>query len=1512
MPAEIDRSAVETARSAVALASERSRALARQLSANALQIKQLLRTHAPNEDIVRSAQAESVRLTTELQRASEALGAAQTDLSSRLRDWLAPDAQEDLSRLSAALPILLFPVRVETRFVTPTGGQSALKVRVFPDAVLADAHDPVLSRTEYDAGVAYWQRAWIDEAQAWRELLQKSSAPRAAWIVLTTQPTNLAQRPTGQPDIPQLETRLASWDRPPECRLLPDRWLVLGYRERKEVLRAVGTPVQQPLAVAFDPRASPSEAVTAADDGIKIDPGIAWTMDFARAEKVGMALTIPLDAEGARRGFDRLLIFGTKVSSSPEASRDALGKLFDNHHYSGGLAFIAQGTPTNNAEDAASGYPPPDPDGTRSFSIERGNPLDTENGDGARLMRALGLPRTTAAHLDGANRSEQRAARAMNAALWPGTWGYFLSQMMAPHINRGVMDEARKHFVEFVRGRGPLPALRVRGQPYGVLPVCSLERFLPRFENSAAEKNLPPLLRQLLPHWTKQVPNVPRVGRTPDADADLLGILGMDASTREVRVRRVLGPDFQANLFAFLDLDHVEWLKVQNKLSRFVLEHIGHPDWRPRIARMTFGDRSARFNRALVAVPPLSESSGLSFDYVRWILEATVEALRAEKMPAGQVRPQVLLYRLLRHARLVEFASVGLDLSLKHKLAQADELLDAELHAVVDGTAARSTVWQRLAQPIPALTGQVPLSEFLRLNRNTDATKSIAEHDAALKALAGMPTAELHRVFTETLDLCSHRLDAWITSLATQRLVLMRNANPDGIYLGAYAWLEDLRPADTTGVRTVTLSDGKTVQLSDTNAGHIHAPSLGQATAAAVLRNAYRTRGSGESPQYAIDLSSRRVRTAVRLLDAVRQGQSLGALLGYQFERGLHEGHRPLELSRFIEPLRHRFPLVANKSGDTTVSADAVAARNVVDGLALLKVWKERQGGLAELLANGRFPTQEELLAVADELRRTEETLDSVADLLTSEAVYRIVNGDPTQANASLDAMAKGSRPPEATIVHQPRPAIVLTHRVAIVLGGNPPAAAGWDALPTPRSLTEPSIDGWAGQLLGDPDAVRCRVTITAANGAEARTMQVTLAQLGLRPIDFLALTVDSQDSPLLLGELEQRIVETANSAAQLVGDKAEIVYARDAGSTREQVRTFPEIFELAKSLNNLLANARALAPTDFTLPQAQRPTTPIDASNAARATNALESLRQAQRALNEGISAGDATKIATALRTATLFGIPGAFLPKSPQPAMADLTQAAELVLAETARRITQAEAAQQPVDIAHAVFGAHFLFLPLFVPPGAAELKQALDASAAIVGDRNVVDQWLHQSARVRPALARWRKLAMYCKSLGSYSGSLDVVQLPFINGARWAALNFPPEQRPSAGTVSLLLHRIQTPQLNESWVGLWLDDWSELIPDPTAVTGIAFHYDTPGAEPPQALLIAVPPTEAERWSLADLAATLNETVDLAKVRAVDGELLADLSLLLPAIFLASNPAGVTVSTEFAGDLVVEPVKG
>ena len=55
------------------------------------------------------------------------------------------------------------------------------------------------------------------------------------------------------------------------------------------------------------------------------------------------------------------------------------------------------------------------------------------------------------------------------------------------------------------------------------------------------------------------------------------------------------------------------------------------------------------------------------------------------------------------------------------------------------------------------------------------------------------------------------------------------------------------------------------------------------------------------------------------------------------------------------------------------------------------------------------------------------------------------------------------------------------------------------------------------------------------------------------------------------------------------------------------------------------------------------------------------------------------------------------------------------------------------------------------------------------------------------------------------------------------------------------------------------------------------MSFHVEQPAARAPQAILLAVAPDEAHVWSLATLEATVLETLDLARLRLVDGEALA-----------------------------------
>jgi hypothetical protein len=142
-----------------------------------------------------------------------------------------------------------------------------------------------------------------------------------------------------------------------------------------------------------------------------------------------------------------------------------------------------------------------------------------------------------------------------------------------------------------------------------------------------------------------------------------------------------------------------------------------------------------------------------------------------------------------------------------------------------------------------------------------------------------------------------------------------------------------------------------------------------------------------------------------------------------------------------------------------------------------------------------------------------------------------------------------------------------------------------------------------------------------------------------------------------------------------------------------------------------------------------------------------------------------------------------------------------------------------------------------------------------------------------------------------------------LPHSPGASWVGLPpNPNEDRPS-GKVSLALHAPLGPlDATVPWFGLFVDEWVETIPNAREHTGIAFRHDDTGAEAAQAILVAVPPIQAETWDFDTLSTIVSETLDLAKVRAVDLEVLDPAAQLVPAIFLAANAGDSTIATVLA----------
>ncbi len=62
-------------------------------------------------------------------------------------------------RLDASIPLALFPVRLEARWL-PLADPTEIVIRIFPDEITVDRHQPWLTETEYSLATEYWEAAW--------------------------------------------------------------------------------------------------------------------------------------------------------------------------------------------------------------------------------------------------------------------------------------------------------------------------------------------------------------------------------------------------------------------------------------------------------------------------------------------------------------------------------------------------------------------------------------------------------------------------------------------------------------------------------------------------------------------------------------------------------------------------------------------------------------------------------------------------------------------------------------------------------------------------------------------------------------------------------------------------------------------------------------------------------------------------------------------------------------------------------------------------------------------------------------------------------------------------------------------------------------------------------------------------------------------------------------------------------------------------------------------------------
>ncbi|HET9767745.1 MAG TPA: hypothetical protein VFS60_12900 [Thermoanaerobaculia bacterium] len=1465
-----------------------------------------------------------------------------------------------------------------------------------------------------------------------------------------------------------------SWSRAPRTEVLPDRFVLIGETGGNRREFPFPAPVASPLILGPNPQALESELAQQGGD-LVVGSDFAWIWDFEAAIAVGMAMRLPLPEPFASAGFDRLMVLGMRVSDEPAEHREMLEELIDNHRYAPeGMGFLAQGTPTNHT----TGFSTDDAEGDASFELEAAPPAvvpateDLDKRDAQRLAEAWDVSLDKLAGLRNAELEDVSRAKLMNQALWPATLGYFLAELL--ETDAAANDRVCRFFTADVVARGSLPAIRVGKQPYGVLVTSAFGRW--RIddrvdgEDAAFLRQVHDILARVEVQWQQLVGQVSRVDSPGDSFAHLLNILGLQATSVDFR-RRIgtyktmlwnLAHLFRGGNFGGGD-PVVRYFQEVSRRGIQLLNDLGFRFPKlPKLFGLLFSDGTSGLDGPFIddvasaADEKLSETAGLPLkyavatgegeaetrNYIGWLIASELDTLKQQKLVdlagAALPPPAALLYRLLHRALLLAQHDATMKLYEELQLVGPNVRREEDFTNVEAGRTV--TRWElmeaRVNQVMPQVSGaDLAIGDFLSTPAGLarPAAELLREVRESIAALEPRSTAELERLAAEHLDLCSYRLDAWQGALFSRRLARLNLLRQDptgegpgkrGVHLGAYGWLENVRPGPApvpvspAEIPAQLREDGVAVVEQPNNGGHIHGPSINHAVAAAVLRNAYLTHADQQNAtHFSVKVTSERVRTAVSFLEGVRNGQELGALLGYQFERALHDRYviEGTALAQFILAFRKKYPLVADKvtpdAADEPI--DRKEAYQVVDGYALLQAVFLQQPplqypfgveGLPPDPANGAAR------AIVAEVERLQDTLDAIADLSLAEGVFQVTQGNYERAGAMLKAISEGNAPPEPEIIRTPRGGSVVNHRVAIHLETGA-VASPWSGPPTPRAVAAPGLNKWLGERIGGPQSLQFSVRYDLDGAAPPQA--ISIGELNLQPIDLIYLvgdeagTVEGGRQINDLTELEVRIdhaYRLKRRAADPSFDpsgRTTIEFMSTAGFPAGDGRTFFELLPLLRNLRHLVTTCRPLGADDYVLPSEEN-TDPLSGGNIKRwdlqalkgtLDDAALSLRQALDSLQTLIGSlpADALNpdpeqapdlggvdydgLRSALVRLSSFGLPGAFpkqallpeLPPAPTPAQRlallrarqSLIEQAVLTHQQGAGRHAQAESlstfsalSQEERDrltveekagtfqrAAALILGDAFRLIPTFTFRNQPELEAARafasaatpaesllrftharlassSAGSAIEDWRGLaVDEWLQGAAAVRGKLRLVDQLQTYQEAFAGPLLAWQPLQLPFDRNAHWIAVEFPPvspEQLDDTGVfvprgdfLSMVRHLPAGHSAAAVQAGLLVDEWNEVIPNRVETTGIAVHYNQPNTEPPQCLLLAVSPTIKGRWEWDDLVATLVDTFERAKRRAVEPDFLraTPYAQLLPAVLstFTSYPFA-TISTNLA----------
>ena len=1290
--------------------------------------------------------------------------------------------------------------------------KKCLCVRIYPDVLAVTAILRPLSKVELQRATDFWceWKKLKDEKQKkelWSSFCKVFAPNRAAWILRQVFKC-MEEHPDNRKEALEKMTRDGAEGFNAAAaftQLMPDRFVVQAtcktHTNGKRTLVKYGHRIPKKLQISFDFDRQISQVRVVGsqqkgEDHMVLNGNLRWMTDYDEAERMGMAVSIPINELELMRvpernkkkythtkrtayHFSSIYVSGVKGNTSTIESSQLIRKALESHLFgSNGLDVIPFLTPTNilfNEDEQQSDFNTKREHLEEMYfeMIDKQIPESFSNTDAYHLSKVFGIqpnaydnPLRLIPHVE---QNKIWIARLQNQLFMlrhgdPAQKDYFT------FISRFKRSGFERLFLNHVLPCGVYAPLRIGDQPYGILPVTDFKNM--QFEYGSRFNMLKDVLLFLSNIWNSIV------------ERQVI----YDGNNREHNT---------------------------NQSDNF-LRVLGNSPY-----------SAVYYKRKMVTAPGLLNP--LFFrGYQSWskVLDQLFTIVRRHRVRMNLTDEDCLLFM------------GAFDIPMKDVMQRCDKVPDAQV-----------------------------------------------------------------------LDLFLYRLDAWFVGILNRHI--QRLGDKYKVKVGAYGWVFDAIFKDE--------------EQEQSNNEYVLAPSVNHAITAAVLRSSFNRNNQTDGYKdynLNVNLSSVRVRKALHIIKGIRNGLSLGAILGSHLEQLIHEDYKNgFEMDEFIYELRERYPLSADQLNDKPDILN-LPKITVLNGLALIEKLRSlvtpdhRKRQLMELYKMERYTNsfrqalclypQNHTLGKFNRLMELivemEDAYDALADVIMSESVYKLTEGNRTAVDALMKCMEKERNIPLPDVVEIPLNSAHIEERVMLPLDYDPRRRCR-----SILSAAEPTLDHWLEDTL---HLNQFRFSFAYGD----KKIHLSADDLKLSATELVHLSDQVETFGIFLSyQCWQRENFEGNCPEFLPDEEV------------ENAVNFAESQIAIDALRQLLISAHPFQPSDFNVREKNSTFAPEDIPYDLDELNVrYEDVKRNWRSrLVKGIedSLKDTDTDSAHLRE-TLEVAAEAFrvgqsdallamhqlLKKQSKGIYADRFDQQELSvkfnrilkdqwtylqtrLSEAKKCLEVDEPTCENYLRALGKLTAQIRIVPLITYTEKEENTVRLQKLIATLKDQlegesftNLqntqieMDGWLTDLARVRKPVQALHELRMY-NEWNLWPMKVTPAQLVSATGeagTEWIGMPVNDEKQVN-DTKSYVMLNGAALQYNRRHplCGLVLDFWVERIPYKEQNAAVAFHYDQPDAEAPQSILVGLCTSKLKgNWSENQLNRVIRSTMHMVKGRAVEPE--------------------------------------